>query len=120
MAVHRSEIQSLHVVKRDWRVDHQPEETSAHEIPESNGNEEIDRPFVGADPRAVWRPSRQPDVLPSLETHENQGHDLQRAEYRAQCQDETRNAGEVEMMESSDDATREEHQRRKQDSACCR
>ena len=68
MSVHRSQVEPLHIVECDWRVDQEAEQARADKIPERNGYEEIDRPFVSADPGTVSGTLRQADVLPCLET----------------------------------------------------
>lgn len=50
MGMHRRRVQALHVIKRDGRVDQKAEQAGTHEIPERNGDKEINRPLVGRDP----------------------------------------------------------------------
>ncbi len=117
VSVHRSQVQSLHVVERDRRIDHEAEEAGAHEIPERNGDEEVDRPLVGADPRTVGRAAGEADVLPCFEADQDQRHDFEGAEHRSQGQYRGRCTGEVQVMECSDDASRKIDDRREQDAA---
>ena len=50
VAVHRRRVQALHVVERDRRVDEEAEQARADQIPERDGDEEVDRPLVRCHP----------------------------------------------------------------------
>jgi len=84
VGVYGSEVQSLHVVQSDWRVDHEAEESSSDEIPECDGDKEVAWPSVGADPRVVSCAAGESNNLPSLEPNENEWDYFQCTEHRSQ------------------------------------
>ena len=84
--MHRREVEALHVVQRDGRVDEEAEEACADEVPEGDGHEEVNRPLVCADPWTLSGPTRQANVLPRLEADKNQWHHFESAEDCAECQ----------------------------------
>src|SRR5688572_28952228 len=50
MAMQGRQVQTLHVIERERRVDEKAKESCAHEVPESNGDEEEDRPAIATHP----------------------------------------------------------------------
>jgi hypothetical protein len=50
VAVDGRGVEALHVVEGDGRVDEEAEEAGADEVPEGDGDEEVDGPLVGLDP----------------------------------------------------------------------
>ena len=84
--VHGRQVQSLHVVERDRRIDHEAEQAGAHEVPERHGDEEVDRPLVGADPWIVGSAAREADILPGFEADQHERHDFEGAEHGPQGQ----------------------------------
>src|SRR5436305_15306106 len=100
MSVDWRGVQSLHVIKRDRRIDEEAEQARAHEVPEGHTYKEIDRPAIGTNPANIaFAVARHPHVLPSLETDQHQSHYFQPAEDRAQRQDVFRHTGHVKMTE---------------------
>ena len=106
VAVNGSQVQSLHVIKSDGRIDHEAEQARADKVPESDRDEKIDRPLVGANPGLSAVAASQANVLPCLESDEDERHDFESAEDRTQRQHRIRSSSEVQVVESADDPTR--------------
>ena len=77
VAVQRRQVQPLHVIERQRRIDQEPEQPGANHIPESDRDEEQDRPAITLHPRC--RVS-QLEGLIRLEADEDERHDFQRRE----------------------------------------
>ena len=117
--MHGSQIQSLHVVERDWRIDEKAEEPRTNKIPECYGDEEVDGPFVIGDPRRFLGRTREAQVLPCFKADQRQRYYLKCTEYCAQCDDGWTGTGKVEMVERSNDAACQEDDGGEQHRARC-
>ena len=51
VAVDGRQVEALHVVEGDGRIDEEAEEAGSDQVPEGNRDEEVDGPFVVGDPR---------------------------------------------------------------------
>src|SRR5215468_12058843 len=80
VSMHRRRVETLHVEESDRRVDHEAEESGAYQVPEPDGDEEVDGPAVLARPFGA---AGDPQVLHRLTTDQDQGHHLERAHRRA-------------------------------------
>jgi len=49
--MHRSRVETLHIIKGDRRVNEKAEQPGTHQVPEPYGDKEVDRPLVGLHPR---------------------------------------------------------------------
>ena len=103
--VHRRRVEPLHVVERDRRVDQEPEDAGAHQVPERDADEEADRPAVARHPR---RRRLHAAGLVRLEADQHQRDHLQRAERGADRHDRGRRAAEVQVVEGARDAGEQE------------
>src|SRR5512146_1603728 len=108
MAVNRRQIQALHVVERNWRIDEESEESRADEIPERNCDEEVDWPLVVGNPARLPRWASEAKILPCLESDQGQRHNFKSTEHRTQSDNGRAGASEVQVMEGSNDAARQE------------
>src|SRR5690242_9661775 len=116
-----SQIQTLHIVERDWRIDEKAEQPGSHKIPECNRNKEIDWPLVGCDPDFLLAGASQADVLPGFEADQHERHDFKCAEHRAKSQHYVWCSSKVKVMERPNDSSGKENHRREQHcSGCCR
>ncbi|MNM65992.1 hypothetical protein D3C81_774590 [compost metagenome] len=111
MPMHRRCIQALHIVQGHRRVDEEAEQPRTNEVPESHGHEEVNRPFVGFDPRTG---SRQSQVLIGFESNQAERNDLQSAECRTEGQHPNGRAAEIEMVERADDPAEQKDDRREE------
>ena len=98
----RSGIQALHVVESQRRIDEEPEQPRAHEVPERHPHEEAKGPTIAAHPGGC---ALHPRGLEGFQADEHQWHDLERAEARADGHDRSRSAAEVEVMKGPWDST---------------
>src|SRR5690606_38430914 len=81
MAVQWREIETLHVVERQRRVDEKTEQPGADQVPERDRREEQDRPTIALHPR---RGLPELERLIRLKPDERERHDLERREARTQ------------------------------------
>src|SRR5262245_13229322 len=97
----RRRVKPLHIVEGNRRIDHKSEDPGTDEVPERNGDEKVDHPFVLTEPRSD---ALAMNILPGFEADHYQRHDLECAEYGAECERHRRRSCEIEVMASADDA----------------
>ena len=86
-------------------VEGNPKRPAPDQVPEGDRHKKVDRPAVLLHPRTA---SREPQVLPRLEADEQQRHDFERAEDRAEREHEGGRATEVQVVQCPDDAASQE------------
>ena len=111
MAMQRREVESLHVVERQRRIDEEAEQSRADHVPERDRGEEHDGPAITLHPR---RCAAQLEGLIGLEADEGQRHHLERGEARPERDDRRRRSREVQVMQRAEHAPGQEHDGREQ------
>ena len=114
VAMDGSKVESLNVVKGDGRIDEEAEQSGSDQIPERNGDEEIDGPLVVRNPLRFLRRLRKANVLPCFIADQRQRHNFKCTEDGAETNHRRSCTCEVKMMEGADDSAGKEDGRREE------
>ena len=106
VTVQRRQVEALHVVERHRRVDEKPEQAGADQVPETDREEEQDRPSVALHPRHGLA---MPPGFMGLEPDQRQRHHFESRDARAERDHRRGGAGKIQVMEGAEDATGHEH-----------
>src|SRR5690606_23429582 len=108
------QVQALHVVQGDRRVDGKAQQARAYHVPETHGDKAENRPFVSLQPGSSFTALI---VAIGLDTDQGQRHDFQGGEHGTNGDHRGRCAGEVQVVQGSQDTAEQEHDGLKYDGA---
>ena len=111
VAVHRSKVQSLDVIKGDRRVDEESKQARSDEVPECNRKEKVDGPLVFCDPMRLLCRLRETKIVPRFIADGCWRYNLKCAEDRSEANDGGCRSGEVQVMKCADDSAGEKDRR---------